>query len=59
MQERELLNGRAAMLAVAAFVWEELVTGRPVIEIESNALLFQPLYQVPIVQTFLDAQFSR
>jgi light-harvesting complex I chlorophyll a/b binding protein 1 len=59
MQERELFNGRAAMLAVAAFVWEELVTGLPVIEVEGNELLFQPLYQVPFVQSFLDAQFSR
>ncbi|EEC44580.1 predicted protein, partial [Phaeodactylum tricornutum CCAP 1055/1] len=32
MQERELFNGRVAMLAFAAFVWEEGITHLPLIE---------------------------
>jgi hypothetical protein len=51
-------NGRAAMLAFAVFVWEELVTRTPVVDVPGNELLFQPLYQVPLVQAWLDAQFS-
>jgi hypothetical protein len=58
MQEREIFNGRMAMLAVAAFFWEELMTHKPLISIESNALLFEPAYQVPFIQQWLDAQFS-
>jgi hypothetical protein len=46
------------MLAFAVFVWEELVTHTPVIDIPGNELLFQPLYQVPLVQAWLDTQFS-
>jgi light-harvesting complex I chlorophyll a/b binding protein 1 len=58
MQERELFNGRAAMLAVAAYILEEGVTHKAFIEIESNALLLEPAYQVPFIQRWLDAQFS-
>lgn len=58
MQEREIFNGRMAMLAVAAFFWEELMTHKPLISIESNALLFEPAYQVPFIQQWLDSQFS-
>jgi light-harvesting complex I chlorophyll a/b binding protein 1 len=57
MQERELFNGRVAMLAFAAFVWEEGITHLPLIEIGSNDLLLQPAYQVPTIQKWLDAQF--
>lgn len=58
MQERELFNGRAAMIAVAAYILEEIVTRKALIEIESNALLLEPAYQVPFVQRWLDTQFS-
>lgn len=58
MQERELFNGRVAMLAFAAFLFEELTTGLPLIEVDGNELLFVPAYQVPYIQEFLDAQFS-
>jgi light-harvesting complex I chlorophyll a/b binding protein 1 len=58
MQERELFNGRVAMIAVAAFVWEEAVTHLPLISIGSNDLLFLPAYEVPFVQEWLDKQFS-
>ena len=57
MQERELFNGRMAMLAFAAFVFEEATTHLPVIEIKGNELLFMPAYQIPYVQEWLDAQF--
>lgn len=58
MQERELLNGRMAMLAVSLFFWEELRTHQPLISIRGNELLFEPAYEVPIVQSWLDSQFA-
>lgn len=58
MQERELFNGRAAMVAFASFVIEELATKQALIDIESNALLLRPVYQVPFVQEWLDQQFT-
>lgn len=59
MQERELFNGRAAMIAVAAYFFEELFTHKALIEIESNALLLEPAYQVPFIQRWLDDLFAR
>jgi len=58
MQEREILNGRAAMIAVASFIFEEMMTHRPIVEIPTNALLFEPAYQVPFIQQWLDMQFG-
>ena len=58
MQEREILNGRVAMLAVAAFTWEEAITHLPLIEIGQNDLLLEPAYEVPFIQQWLDSQFS-
>lgn len=58
MQERELFNGRSAMLAFAVFVWEEATTGLPLISVEGNELLFEPAYTVPFVQEWLDERFS-
>jgi len=58
MQERELFNGRFAMLAIAVFIWEESRTGKPLISIEGNEILFEPAYQVPFVQKWLDSRFS-
>jgi light-harvesting complex I chlorophyll a/b binding protein 1 len=58
MQEREIINGRMAMIAFAAFVFEEAVSHRPLVTIPSNELLFEPLYQVSFVQQWLDQQFS-
>jgi hypothetical protein len=57
MQERELFNGRVAMLAFAAYVFEEATTRIPLIEIEGNELLFLPAYQIPYIQEWLDTQF--
>jgi hypothetical protein len=58
MQEREILNGRAAMIAVAAFIFEEAMTHKPIITLGGNELLFEPVYQVPVIQAWLDQQFG-
>jgi len=58
MQERELFNGRVAMLAVAAFTWEEAITHLPLVDVGDNQLLLEPAYQVPYIQEWLDNQFS-
>jgi len=58
MQERELFNGRVAMLAVAVYTWEEVITHLPLISIEGNDILLEPAYQVPFIQEWLDGQFS-
>jgi len=57
MQERELFNGRVAMMAFAAFVFEEATSHEAVIDIPGNEVLFVPAYQIPSVQEWLDAQF--
>mmetsp|Transcript_8250 Transcript_8250/g.15426 ORF Transcript_8250/g.15426 Transcript_8250/m.15426 type:complete len:450 (-) Transcript_8250:34-1383(-) len=54
MQEREILNGRAAMIAVAAYIFEEAMTHQPIVSLPTNALLFEPAYQVPFIQQWLD-----
>merc|ERR1712194_53676 len=54
MQVREILNGRAAMIAVAAYIFEEAMTHMPIVSIPTNALLFEPAYQIPFVQKWLD-----
>ena len=58
MQEREILNGRAAMIAVAAFFFEEAMTHKPIVSLPTNDLLFEPAYQVPYIQAWLDSQFG-
>jgi len=58
MQEREILNGRAGMIAVAAYIFEEGMTHKPIVSLPTNALLFEPLYQVPFIQEWLDLQFG-
>lgn len=58
MQERELFNGRFAMLAIAVFIYEEARTGKPVVDIPGNEILFEPVYQVPFIQQWLDSRFS-
>ena len=58
MQERELFNGRVAMIAVVVFLWEEAITHLPLADIEGNELLLKPAYQVPYIQEWLDRQFS-
>jgi hypothetical protein len=58
MQERELFNGRAAMIAVGAYIVEESITHKALVEIGSNALLLQPAYEIPFIQEWLDEQFT-
>jgi hypothetical protein len=58
MQERELFNGRAAMIAIGAYVVEESVTHKALVDIGSNELLLQPAYEIPFIQEWLDNQFS-
>ena len=58
MQEREILNGRAAMIAVSSYIFEEAMTHKPVVALPTNALLFMPAYQVPYIQQWLDVQFG-
>eukprot|EP00978_Attheya_sp_CCMP212_P001226 scaffold2553_cov32-Attheya_sp.AAC.5 len=58
MQERELINGRVAMVAVGAFIFEEAASHRPIVSIHGNQLLFTPAYQIPAIQAWLDNQFQ-
>ena len=58
MQERELFNGRMAMLAVACYFFEEYTTHQPLILIEGNDILFEPAYEIPLVQQWLDSIFQ-
>mmetsp|Transcript_19913 Transcript_19913/g.36126 ORF Transcript_19913/g.36126 Transcript_19913/m.36126 type:complete len:558 (-) Transcript_19913:33-1706(-) len=58
MQERELINGRVAMVAVGAFIFEEAASHRPIVSIPGNELLFTPAYQIPAIQAWLDNQFQ-
>ena len=46
------------MLAIAVFIWEEARTGKPLVSIEGNDILFEPAYQVPFIQEWLDSQFA-
>ena len=56
MQAKEINNGRLAMMAVLAFVIEEVVTGKPVTEV--TPFLFKPVFEVPAVMNFLDSSFG-
>jgi hypothetical protein len=58
MQERELFNARMAMIAIAVYIWEETRRGQPIISIPGNELLFEPAYQVPYIQEWLDSLFG-
>lgn len=58
MSERELWNARMAMLAVALYAFEEVVSHKPMIAIDSNSLLFEPWFEIPAIQEWLDAQFA-
>lgn len=58
MQERELFNGRVAMIAFAVFLWEESITHLALVDIPGNDILLEPAYQVPFIQEWLDGQFA-
>jgi hypothetical protein len=56
VQERELANGRLAMLAVASYVATEYVCRAPVVNV--TPLLFQPLFMNPSFMAMMDASFG-
>ena len=58
MQEREISNGRFAMVAVLMYILQEGVTHEPVINLAWNQALFEPAFEIPAVQEWLDTQFS-
>lgn len=56
MLERELLNGRVAMLAVTGYVAAETVLGTPIVR--ATPQVFEPLFLQPGFRAFMDASFS-
>ena len=58
MQERELNNGRFAMIAIAMYVLEEAIFHKSLISISFNQILFEPAFEIPAVQEWLDRQFQ-
>ena len=58
MQERELNNGRFAMVAVALYILEEAIFHKSIISLPFNQILFEPAFQIPAVQEWLDRQFQ-
>lgn len=58
MQLRELNNGRMAMIAVLSYILQEGILHRPVIDLPWNQVLFEPAFEIPVVQAWLDSQFG-
>ena len=58
MQERELNNGRMAMIAVLSYILQEAIMHEPVINLPWNQVLFEPAFEIPEVQAWLDMQFA-
>lgn len=58
MQERELNNGRMAMIAVLSYILQEAIFHEPVINLPWNQILFEPAFEIPEVQAWLDGQFA-
>jgi len=56
MQERELLNGRVAMMAVVSYVATEFLSQQPVVV--ATPALFQPLFMNAGFMEFMDASFG-
>jgi len=54
--EKELLNGRLAMIAVACYVAEEVAFGMPVVQFTPD--LFQPLIFANDFRAFMDGAFG-
>jgi hypothetical protein len=59
MQERELMNGRMAMIAVSFYALQEALMHKPFIELPWNQLFFEPAYQVPFIRQWLDDTFGQ
>ena len=56
VQERELMNGRVAMLAVATYVGTEFALGEPIVR--ATPALFEPLIIAPWFRAVMDASFG-
>jgi len=56
MQAKEINNGRLAMVAVAAYVVQEAVTGLPITY--TSSALFTPIFLNPAFRAFMDGAFS-
>ena len=54
--EKELLNGRLAMIAVACYVMEEALFNMPVVRYTPD--LFEPLFLAPDFRAFMDQSFG-
>lgn len=58
MQARELNNGRMAMIAVLSYILQEGFFHQPLITLPWNQVLFEPAFEIPAVQAWLDGQFA-
>ena len=58
MQARELNNGRFAMIAVLSYILQEGISHQPLISLPWNQILFEPAFEIPAVQAWLDGQFA-
>ena len=58
MQARELNNGRMAMIAVLSYILQEGIMHQPLITLPWNQVLFEPAFEIPAVQAWLDGQFA-
>ncbi|GFH51772.1 hypothetical protein CTEN210_08249 [Chaetoceros tenuissimus] len=58
MQARELNNGRMAMIAVLSYILQEGISHEPLISLPWNQILFEPAFEIPEVQAWLDGQFA-
>ena len=58
MQARELNNGRMAMFAVLSYILQEGIFHQPLITLPWNQVLFEPAFEIPAVQAWLDGQFA-
>ena len=58
MQGRELNNGRLGMIAVLSFILQEGISHQPLITLPWNQILFEPAFEIPAVQAYLDKLFA-
>jgi len=54
MQEREIWNGRAAMVAFVVFIFEEALTREGVVNIDINKFFFEPVIVIPQVGDWIE-----
>jgi len=58
MQLIELNNGRWAMVAVSSYIIQEAITHQPLITLPWNQVLFEPAFQIPAIQAWLDERYA-